>query len=276
MKNNWKNLQKLLSKSLVLLMFTGSASAYNRERVHSAEQVPEELKGLEIEEKLGSLIDLNLSYTDEAGKSISLSHFFKNQKPVLLTIIYYGCPNLCGLHLSGLSAAIEKLPLSFQKQFEFVAVSMDPTETPKLASEKKKTYLKKYNLHSENLHFLTGKEPDIQKLSAQVGFRFRWDDNQKIFAHLPVAYILTSQGQISRYLYGVEFSPQTLKLSLVEASKNQIGTIMDKILLFCFQFDPNRGLYSWYAYNIMRAGGVFTICLLLGFLLPVWIREKKS
>jgi len=153
---------------------------------------------------------------------------------------------------------------------------MDPTEPPKLAIEKKKTYLKQYNLQSENLHFFTGKAPDLHKLSAQLGFRFRCYYYKQIFAHIPVAYILTSQGQISRYLYGVEFSPQTLKLSLVEASKNQIGTIMDKILLFCFQFDPNRGLYSWYAYNIMRAGGVFTICLLLGFLLPVWIREKKS
>ena len=130
---------------------------------------------------------------------------------------------------------------------------MDSTETPILASEKKQTYMNKYSLLPERWHFLTGEKSDILSLSQQVGFRFRWDDQQKIFAHLPVAYVLTPKGQISRYLYGVEYSPQTLKLALVEASQNQIGTIMDKILLFCFQFDPHRGRYSWYAYNIYES-----------------------
>ena len=109
-----------------------------------------------------------------------------------------------------------------------------------------------------------------------MGFKFRWDDNQKIFAHLPVAYVLTPTGKISRYLYGVTFQTQTLRLSLVEAGQGKIGTIVDRILLFCFQFDPKSRRYSWYAYNIMRAGGFLTLLLLVFFLLPVWIRENKK
>ena len=273
MKSNWKILLKLISSLTIFISL--SAGAYERNRLYSAEQVPEELKGLEVKEKLGAFIDLNLPFINDKGATVLLGEYFKENKPVLMSIVYYGCPNLCGLHLNGLSAAVEKLPESFQDQFESVIVSMDSSEGPKLAAEKKKAYMEKYALIPDKWHFLTGRADKISSLSEQLGFRFRWDDNQKIFAHFPVAYVLTPEGQISRYLYGVEYLPQTLRLSLVEAGQKQVGSIMDRILLFCFQFDPNKGRYSWYAYNIMRTGGVLTLCLLFGFLLPVWIRERN-
>ena len=253
-----------------------SALAYTPERTLTTGQVPEELKGLEIEEKMGSALDLQLEFVDDQGKKVKLARYFNNNQPVLFSIVYYSCPNLCGLHLNGLSEALKGLSEDFRKRFHFVLLSMDHTEKPKLALEKKKNYIEKYSLPEERTHFLTGSKENILALSNQVGFRFRWDDDQKIFAHLPVGYVLTPAGKISRYLYGVTFQTQTLRLSLVEASKGKIGSIVDRVLLFCFQFDPKRGRYSWYAYNIMRAGGFFTIFLLLFFLLPVWLKENKK
>lgn len=258
----------------ILFFRVFSAVAYNPAREFSPSRPPEELKGLEIQENLGSVLDLSLDFTDDQGKKVKLGRYFK--KPVLFSIVYYRCPNLCGLHLNGLSQGLKEIPQDFKKKFNFVLLSMDETEKSALALEKKKKYVEKYDLNPENVHFLTGDKKNILSVSKQVGFRFRWDDRQKIFAHLPVAYILTPQGKISRYLYGVVFQSQTLRLSLVEASQGKIGSIMDKVLLFCFQFDPKRRRYSWYAYNIMRAGGLITLLLLVCFLLPVWIRENKN
>ena len=264
-------------KLIILFVFLGFlAVAYNPERTFSPSQVPEELKGLEVEEKLGALLDLQLSFKNEYGQAVILKNYAQNQSPVLLSIIYYNCPNLCGLHLNGLSQGLKELPKKFKQKFQFVLVSMDDSETPKLAHAKKQSYIEKYDLLPENTHFLTGDKKNIQALSKQVGFRFRWDENQKIFAHLPVAYALTPHGQISRYLYGVLFQSRTLRLSLVEASAGKIGSVVDRVLLFCFQFDPKKRKYSWYAYNIMRAGGVISLLFLLCFLLPVWIRESKK
>ena len=279
LKQNFKTffcLSVAVTAGIFITILAFPVFAYDPNRNFSASQVPEELKGLEIEEKLGASVDLHLEFTDDQGRKVTLAKYFNGDQPVLLSIVYYSCPNLCGLHLNGLSEALKDLSEDFRKSFNFVLVSMDHTETPKLALQKKKKYIKKYSLPAEKTHFLTGNEKDILSLSKQVGFRFRWDGNQKIFAHLPVAYVLTPRGEISRYLYGVIFHMQTVRLSLVEAARGKIGSIMDRVLLFCFQFDPKSRRYAWYAYNIMRAGGVLTLFLLLFFLLPVWIRESKK
>ena len=261
---------------ILFFMLVFPATAYNPERTFSPSQSPEELKGLEIEEKPGGFVDLDLSFTDEHGKSLKLRELFQDNRPVLLSIVYYACPNLCGLLMNGLSESLQNMPNSFKEEFRFVFVSMDDTETPTLALSKKTNYVKQYRLLEQNTHFLTGDKKNILALSKQVGFRFRWDDSQKIFAHLPVAYVLTPKAKISRYLYGVVFQERTVRLSLVEAGQGRTGTVLDRALLFCFQFDPKKRRYSWYAYNIMRAGGALTLFLLLCFLLPVWIRESKK
>ena len=270
--------QGFLNKIGIVCVFFMSCwgLAYSPDRSFSPSQVPEELKGLETQEKLGAFLDLNLPFRDEKGQDVTLKNYVQGQRPVLFSIIYYNCPNLCGLHLNGLSEGLTKLPKDFKKKFHFVLLSMDDSEGPELANQKKQKYIEKYKLLPENTHFLTGDKKNIQALSKQVGFRFRWDAGQQIFAHLPVAYVLTPEGQISRYLYGVLFKPRTLRLSLVEGSLGKIGSIVDRALLFCFQFDPKRRKYSWYAYNIMRAGGVVSLLLLLCFLLPVWIHESKK
>ena len=265
----FKKIIFILSFSLVFV-----AEGYDPKRQLSPSQKPEELKGLEIQENLGGLVDLKTEFMDEAGNTVQLKKYF--DIPVLLSIVYYGCPNLCTFHLNGLFEGLEPLPKKFKQKFNVVIVSLDDTETFKLAKEKKANYVKKYNLLADKVHFLTGKKENILALSKQTGFRFRWDDNQKMYAHLPVAYTLTTEGKISRYLYGVLFEPRTLRLSLVEAGRKKIASVVDRILLFCFQFDPKSRRYAWYAYNIMRAGGIVTLLLLFGFLLPVWVRENKK
>lgn len=259
---------------IILGFFILPASAYDTTRTLKASEVPQELKGINITEKLGEFIDLDLEFLNEKGKKIKMGRYFQN-KPVLFTIIYYKCPNLCQLHLNGLMNGMKKLDIT--NDFEFIALSLDHNELPLLAQTKKANYIKQYNLPTpENLHFLTGKEEAIKKISSQVGFKFRWNEEQKQFAHLPVAYVLTPAGQISRYLYGVEMKEKTLKLSLVEASQGRIGGLIERILLFCFQFDPRKNRYTLYAYNIMRAGGVLTVLLILGLLIPSWVQIKKQ
>lgn len=249
--------------------------AYDTTRSLKASEVPQELKGINITEKLGEFIDLDLEFLNEEGQKVKIGRYFNQNKPVLFTIIYYQCPNLCQLHLNGLMQGMKGLDIT--DDFEFVALSMDHSESPYLAKAKKENYIKQYQLSTpENLHFLTGKENPIQKISQQVGFKFRWNEEQKQFAHLPVAYVLTPAGQISRYLYGVEMETKTLKLSLVEASQGRIGGLIERILLFCFQFDPRKNRYTIYAYNVMRAGGLLTVILILCLLIPAWVRIKKQ
>lgn len=261
--------------SIILLGFLVQQTiAYDTTRVLKASEVPQELKGINITEKMGEFIDLDLEFSNENGRKVKLGSYFNKNKPVLFTIIYYRCPNLCQLHLNGLMQGMKGLDIT--GNFEFVALSMDHSERPNLAKTKKVNYVKQYKLSTpENLHFLTGQEKAIKKISQQVGFKFRWNEEQKQFAHLPVAYVLTPAGQISRYLYGVEMETKTLKLSLVEASQGRIGGLIERILLFCFQFDPRKNRYTIYAYNIMRAGGVLTILLILGLLIPAWVRTKR-
>ena len=250
--------------------------SYNPDHKPLASEIPEPLKGLKIEEHLGEHLNLNLSFTNEHGQTVPLSRFFKADQPVLMTIVYYNCPKICGLLLTQMAKALKTLESSFKKQFQFVVLSMDHTETFRLAAEKKSNYVKQYSLTGDNTHFLTGTKENIAALSKQLGFQFRWVESQKIFAHHPVAYVLSPKAKITRYLYGLDFESQSLKLSLVEASLGRIGTIVDRILLFCYQFDPNSGKYSWYAYNIMRAGGALTFFLILFLLLPVWIKENRK
>ena len=259
----------------ILSVFAPPSTAYDTTRTLKASEVPQELKGINITEKMGEFIDLDLEFSNEKGEKVKIGRYFNQNKPVLFTIIYYKCPNLCQLHLNGLMQGMKDLDIT--DDFEFIALSMDHSETPDLAQTKKTNYVKQYKLPTpENLHFLTGQEKPIKKISRQVGFKFRWNEEQKQFAHLPVAYVLTPAGQISRYLYGVEMKTKTLKLSLVEASQGRIGGLIERILLFCFQFDPRKNRYTIYAYNIMRAGGILTVFLILGLLIPAWVRIKRQ
>ena len=276
-KKNWKNLPvKLYSFFTIAFFLIAILPLSSAEKNYRADETPKDLQDINITEHLGDSIDLNLSFTDENNQSLTLQKYFGSD-PVLMSIVYYNCPSLCNFHLNGLFEALEKLSADWTTAYQFVIVSMDSTETASLATEKKDNYLKSFKrLKGKNIHFLTGTKSNIQKLSSQLGFAFRWDEETQQFAHSPVAYILSPKAVISRYLYGVEFKTKTLKLSLLEAGEGKIGNVIDRILLFCYRFNFKENKYRLYAFNIMKIGGVFFILVLLLLMLPLWIKERKQ
>ncbi|OFZ12244.1 MAG: hypothetical protein A2Z20_04305 [Bdellovibrionales bacterium RBG_16_40_8] len=241
-----------------------------------AEDIPSEIKDVGVTEHLGSKIDLSLQFTNESGETISLGRYFNSTRPVLMAMVYFECPNLCTFQLNGIKDVLQKMKGKAGDDYEFVAVSMNHKETADLARTKKANYLKALNMPgAENgWHFLVGSEANVNELAMQLGFRFKWNESLKQFAHSAATYVLTPQGVISRYLYGIEFSPEILRLSLVESSNGKIGSFVERATLFCFQFDPTKKKYTLYAYNIMRIGAAFTILVLAIFLVPVWLRQR--
>ena len=298
MKRTWKNLPSRLFSFLIMAFglsflsqktFSDNGSVpflelarnnypsadrrSGKQKSYRAEEAPHPLKGIKVKERIGSFVDLNLEFVNEGGQSQALKEYFQNQ-PVLMTVIYYNCPSLCNFHLNGLFKALNDLKWS---NYQLVAVSMDSTETAGLAKEKKENYLTEFSkLPKKQVHFLTGSQTAVKKLTDSLGFVFRWDEETQQFAHSPVAYSLSPKGMISRYLYGVEFLPQTLKLALLEAGRGKVGNVIDRILLFCYRFNPKENKYSLYAANLMKAGGVLIIIALLSLLAPAWLKERKK
>ena len=194
-------------------------------------------------------------------------------------MVYYKCPSLCNFHLNGLFEgirALEKGPLGRKagRDYSLIVLSMDDRESPDLALKKKQSYLQAFG--PREARFLTGSREAIRKLTRQLGFAFRWDEESGQFAHSPVAYAISPEGKISRYLYGVSFESQTLRLALAEAAQGKTKSIINPVLLFCYRFDPTQNRYTIYAYNVMRAGAALTLLLLLSVLLPVWLKQKKA
>ncbi len=277
MKKNWKSLlAKLYSAVLAgFLCGAGPLGAW-AEKSYRADEAPHPLQGITVKERLGAVIDLNLKFVNEQGQRLALKEYF-GSAPVIMTIVYYNCPSLCNFHLNGLFEGLEQLSSDWPAPYQLIAVSMDHSESPALAQEKKANYLNRFkSLKGQNIHFLTGSEDSIKKLSDSLGFSFRWDEETEQFAHSPVAYTLSSQALISRYLYGVAFEPRALKLSLLEAGDGKIGNMIDRILLFCYRFNPAENKYTLYAANIMKAGGALIILALMFLLIPAWIKERNG
>jgi protein SCO1/2 len=242
----------------------------------SATEQPEVLRELRVEQKLGSQVDLGLGFVDENGKDVTLASYI-SQKPVILVMAYYECPMLCTLVLNGVVKALRPLALNPGEDFEVVAVSIDPGETPDLARAKKETYLDSYKRgYHDGFHFLTGEEPQIAALADQIGFGYRYVPEKDEYAHTAAIMVLTPTGVVSNYFYGTEYSTRDLRLALVEASENRIGNVVDEILLYCFRYDPSLGAYSVVALRIMRVGAVLTILGLLGFWTLMRVRHRRS
>jgi len=237
---------------------------------------PVVLDKIGIEEHLGEKIDLNLPFKDETGTDVKLGKYFTD-KPVFLLLIYYECPTLCNLHLNALIDTFRDFEWEIGDKFELVAVSIDPDESPMLAKNKVDSYIKSYGKpHTrKGWHFLTGEEKNIKALANQIGFKYAWDQAQQQWAHTAAGYVLTTEGAISYYHYGLQVEPKVLRLSLVEAANHKIGTIVDRMILFCLQYDPNKKTYAFYALNVMRLGGVLMILVLGFFMFLFWSKEKK-
>ena len=243
-----------------------------------ANQNPAELQDIDVEEHLGEYIPLDMQFTDEHGQSVLLAEYFNQEKPVILILAYYECPMLCTLVLNGLTQSVYKLDLKLGDEYRILTVSIDPNETTELAVAKKKSHLKMLNQmeNIDGLTFLTGTESNIKKLADAVGFRYYYVEDRDEFAHPAVVMLLTEQGKLSRYLYGIEYKTNDLKLGLLEAAEGKVGSTLDKLILYCYHYDPNAGGYVVFASNVMKLGGALTLVLLSGFLGLMWLKDSRK
>jgi protein SCO1/2 len=237
---------------------------------------PKLLNDVGIDQRLDEQVPLDLSFHDEAGRTVPLREYFRD-KPVILALVYYECPMLCTQVLNGLLRSLQNVPLDVGKQFNVVTVSFNPREKPGLAANKKRVYVGLYGRPgaSEGWHFLTGDESAIQGLSRAVGFRYAYDSESDQFAHASGIMVLTPQGKISRYFYGIDYPSRDLRLSLVEASANKIGSPVDQVLLYCYRYDPTTGKYGLVIANVLRLGALATTLAVGTFLLVMFRRERQ-
>lgn len=238
--------------------------------------LPGALQGVGIDQKLDQQIPLNLVFRDESGRQVPLSTYFQSKKPVLIAPVYYRCPMLCTQILSGLASCLKAVSFDPGKDFEVVAVSFDPKDTPESAESKRQMYLHRYGRPNtvNGWHFLTGDENNIKALMDSIGYHYKYDPKTDQYAHASGIMLATPDGRLSRYFYGVEYSPRDLRLGLVEAAKNNIGSPVDQILLFCYHYDPATGKYGAVAMNLVRAAGAGFVLIGGAFLLIVLRRER--
>jgi protein SCO1/2 len=238
--------------------------------------VPEGLAGVGIQQKLDAQLPLHAKFRDEYGQEVTLGRYF-GSKPVLLAPVYYRCPMLCTQIMSGLEGALRAVSLDPGKDFEIVAFSFDPKDSPETALAKKEMYMKRYRRPGtkNGWHFLTGGEAEIKALTDALGYGVRYDPRTDQYAHASGVMIATPQGRLSRYYYGVEYSPRDLRLGLVEASANKIGNPVDALLLYCFHYDPATGRYGAVVMNMVRFAGVAFTLIGGTFLLIMFRRDFR-
>jgi len=239
---------------------------------------PPGLEGVGIDQRLNEQVPLNLTFKDEQGKTVKLGDYFHEGRPVILNLVYFQCPMLCTEVLNGLTSALKVIRFTPGKEFEVVTVSIDPRETPQLAANKKEMYLKKlgYPEAAKGWHFLTGEQPQIAELAQAVGFRYRFDAKLDQFAHAAGIMLLTPAGKVAQYYFGVEYSAKDMRLGIVEASQNKIGSLADYVLLYCYHYDPRTGRYGATITNIIRLAGLTTVAVLGSFLILLFRTEKRD
>ncbi|HSL18785.1 MAG TPA: SCO family protein [Methylomirabilota bacterium] len=261
----------LLAVAALWLTAAGPAAA------QLANQVPEELQEVGVEEHLDAKLPLDLEFRDEHGQVVKLGDYFDGDKPVILTLNYYKCPMLCGLQLNGLLDGLKELEWTPGQEFELVTVSINPLETPALAAEKKQNYISRYGRPSaaKGWHFLTGREPEIRRLAETLGFGYTYDRSTGEYAHAAAIMVATPDARVARYLYGIEYPPRRLRLALLEASEGEIGNTLDQLIMYCFHYDPSSRRYSPVAMNIMRLGAGATAIVLGLTLGGYWLREAR-
>jgi len=228
-----------------------------------------------VDQKLNARIPLDTTLRDESGRIVRLADFFRG-RPVIVSFVYYECPMLCTMSLNGLLHGIKPLAFNVGEEFEIVNISIEPRETPELAAAKKRHYLKDYGRASADRgwHFLTADESAIRQLTDVAGYRYKWDKHTKQWAHVSALIIVTPDGRISQYLYGIEYSPRDIRLSLVQASQNGIGTLVDRVLMYCYHYDPVTGRYGFVIMNTIRVAGFAMVAGILSFIVLARRRER--
>ena len=233
-----------------------------------------QLKSVGFKQHLNSELPLDAVFMDDTGRQVTLGQFF-GAKPVILAFVYYQCPMLCAQVMNGLSSALKVMPFTAGKDYDVVLVSFDPRDTPTIAADKKRAHLQYWSTERDGAawHLLTGDEVSIQRATSAAGFTYQWDERTGQFAHASGVLVATPDGRLSRYFYGIEFSPKELRLALVESGQGHIGSAIDELLLYCFHYDPESGRYGVVVMNIVRLGGALTVLFIGGFILLMRRRE---
>ena len=259
---------------LTSTLFPAAASAQLTNPIQNIGVRPELLKDVGIDQKLNESIPLGLTFNDENGKPVELRQYF-GSKPVILSLVYYNCPMLCTQVLNGLDRTLKQLPMDIGKDFNVVTVSIDPTERPVLAEAKQAMYTGMYGRPgaADGWRFLTGDEPQIKRLAQAVGFRYAYDSESKQFAHASVIMMLTPEGRLSRYFYGIQYPARDIRLGLEEASQGKISSPVDQILLFCYHYDPHTGKYGLLISRVIQLAGLLTV-VIGGIFLVVMFRGE--
>jgi protein SCO1/2 len=242
---------------------------------HAASARPGILSKIGIDQRINHKVPLDLPFVDETGRDVKLGDYF-GKRPVLLALVYYECPMLCTQVLNGVTGALKVLSFDVGREFDVVAVSINPREGPGLAAAKKATYLERYGRPgtAAGWHFLTGREENIRALADAVGFRYVYDEETRQYAHGAGVELITPKGVIARYYYGIEYSPRDIRLGIIEASEEKVGSPIDTFLLLCFHYDPATGKYGATAMTMVRVGAVVTMILFAVFLFAALRRER--
>jgi protein SCO1/2 len=238
---------------------------------------PPYLQNVGIEQHLDGQVPADLTFTDDTGRRVKLGDYF-GTKPLILNLVYYNCTMLCGEALAGLSGSMKMVKFDVGNQFDVITVSFNPQETPGIAAAKKQEYLKRYGRPgaASGWHFLTGPPESINALTKAVGFQYQYDPKSNQYAHATAIMVLTPQGRISRYFYGVDYPPKDLRMGLVEASQGKIGNAVDQVLLYCYHYNPETGKYGGVITNILHLGAGLTIVILAGLLLVLFRMDKAA
>lgn len=234
-------------------------------------------RGVDLQQKLNGQIPLDLVFKDETGQVVPLRTYF-GEKPVLLSLVYFKCASVCPMSMKETTRSLSRLPMKPGTDYNVLVVSFDPQDTPAMAADQKQKYSEEFHRagFGEGFHFLTGSQDAINKLTDAVGWKYRWDENSKQFAHAAGIMVATPDGKLSRYFYGIAYAPQDLRMGLVEASDRKIGSPADYILLFCFHYDYSQGKYTLAITNIMKLAAGLTVLLLAGFVFILRRNEKKE
>ena len=240
----------------------------------ASSETPKQLENVTFEQRLETRLPLDAAFKDEAGRDVTLGDYF-GKRPVVLAFVYYSCPMLCTQVLNGVSSAVKAMPFTVGEDFDVVYVSFDHRETPQMAAEKKAAQLEDYHqaATARGWHYLTGTEASIARATSAAGFSYRWDDASGQFAHVSGVLVVTPDGRLSRYFYGVEYSPKELRMALVESGQGLIGSAVDQLLLYCYHYDPAAGRYGLIAMNVVRLGGAVTLVILGGF---IWVMRRRE
>jgi protein SCO1/2 len=266
--------------------FAGAASAqtpnfftgFNDPPGPPSQLKPEQLKDVTFKQRLDDRLPLDASFKDEYGRPVTLGKYFNSGKPVILAFVYFTCPMLCTQVTNGISSSLRALPFTAGEEFDVVLISFDPKDNPASALEKKQAHLAYWKTEKTTggWHFLTGDEATIKRVTNAAGFTYAYDKATGQYAHVSGVLVVTPDGRLARYFYGIEYSPKELRLALVESGQGHIGSAIDELLLFCYHYDPETGRYGATVMNLVRAGGVVTVAAMAMFMFVMLRRDTHA